>query len=430
MGHPGSVTNRFALTRRRARAAAVGAVLLLAAGCGQLSSGSGASTSSESAETSAVQNADANAPTGPQVTVPGLGGSSTSSSSAPNASSSLPSSPSSLPSSSLPSAPTSSSAPNSPTGSISSPDTSSALTGPSTILTTTTTTVTPPSATSHAAATTPDTVTATRTTTPVQTSVVKVTSTKTVTPDPVTVGGGGGGGGGGTPTGGGSQSLPSGQPLAGKVIAIDPGHNGDNVNHPEIINQKIDGGNGATDNVCNTVGTETDNGYAEHAFNWGVGASLEQDLESLGATVVMTRHNDSGVGPCTPKRAQIENDAHADAVISIHGDGQYPENVHGFYVITDGHPLHGAAIAAASDDLANAVQKSMLNAGFAGNTQVGENGLFTRTDLTGLNLSTRPKILIECGNMKNPNDASAMSSSSGQAEYAKALALGVVSYLT
>ncbi len=295
---------------------------------------------------------------------------------------------------------------------------------PSTILTTTTIIVTPKPAGLSPAPTTPAAVTTTTTSTPMSTSVVRTTSTRTVAPNPVTAGGGQGQEGGSGP------GLPSGAPLAGKVVALDPGHNGDNANHPEIINQKIDGGNGATDNVCNTVGTQSNDGYPEHAFNWGVAVALRADLQKLGAKVVMTRTSDTGVGPCTPTRAQIENNSHADAVVSIHGDGQSPESVNGFYVITDEKPLHGAALATESGDLARNVQQALLAAGFPANSQVGQDGMFTRSDLTGLNLSTRPKILVECGNMKNSTEAALMSSSSGQAEYAVALARGVVGYLS
>ncbi len=40
-----------------------------------------------------------------------------------------------------------------------------------------------------------------------------------------------------------------------------------------------------------------------------------------GATVVLTRSTDTGVGPCVDVRAAIGNDAGSDAAISIHGDG-------------------------------------------------------------------------------------------------------------
>ena len=227
------------------------------------------------------------------------------------------------------------------------------------------------------------------------------------------------------PTGA-ASGAPAGR-LAGKVVAIDPGHNGANAEHPEIINQLIDGGYGER-NVCNTTGTQTDDGYPEHQFAWQVASLLRPMLEAHGITVVMTRSNDTGVGPCTNKRAAIENDAEADAVVSIHGDGA-PADVRGFYVLTATRPPAGPVTAAESLRLAASIARSAVAAGFPPSNTLGSGGLWKRDDLTGLNLSTRPKILIECGNMRNAAEAAVMSSNSGQRRYAQALADGVVSYL-
>src|ERR1700733_12994178 len=128
------------------------------------------------------------------------------------------------------------------------------------------------------------------------------------------------------------------QPLAGQVIALDPGHNGANWSHPAIINRLV--------NVisewkpCDTAGAQTDAGYAEHAFTFDVAIRLSRLLGAGGATVVLPRHNDHGVGPCVTQRAAIGNRAHADAAISIHADGGPPTGT-GFEVIAPGR-LAGA----------------------------------------------------------------------------------------
>ncbi|WP_322098478.1 N-acetylmuramoyl-L-alanine amidase [Nakamurella alba] len=211
-------------------------------------------------------------------------------------------------------------------------------------------------------------------------------------------------------------------------MAIDPGHNGGNSSAPDIINQEIDGGNGFT-NVCNTVGTESTDGYPEHAFTWAVAKYLKADLEAQGIKVVMTRNSDDGVGPCTPDRAKTENDSGAAAVISIHGDGA-DSGDRGFHVITNGDPTEiSAPEADASQALAVSIRDAMVNEGFPTSNWLGENGLWTRDDLTGLNFSSRPKILIECGNMKNATDANLMSTADGQRQYAAGLAAGTIAFL-
>jgi N-acetylmuramoyl-L-alanine amidase len=116
-----------------------------------------------------------------------------------------------------------------------------------------------------------------------------------------------------------SATAPSRRPLACKVIVLDPGHNGENFSHPASINRLV---NVITEmKPCDTTGTETDAGYSEHAFTFNVAMRLARLLRAEGATVILTRHNDHGVGPCITQRAAIGNRAHADAAISIHADG-------------------------------------------------------------------------------------------------------------
>ena len=110
------------------------------------------------------------------------------------------------------------------------------------------------------------------------------------------------------------------QVTGGKVVVIDPGHNGANGANPGIINALVDAGFGET-KACNTTGTSTNAGYPEHEFTWAVANDLQAMLEAQGVTVIMTRDSDDGVGPCVNKRAAIGNNANADAVVSIHGDG-------------------------------------------------------------------------------------------------------------
>jgi N-acetylmuramoyl-L-alanine amidase len=60
----------------------------------------------------------------------------------------------------------------------------------------------------------------------------------------------------------------------------------------------------------------------------------------------------------------------------------------------------------------------------------GVNGIQPRDDLAGLNLSTVPKVLIECGNMRNSADAAVLTSVRWQQAAAHALAAGLTAFLT
>ncbi|MEV4097058.1 N-acetylmuramoyl-L-alanine amidase [Streptosporangium saharense] len=228
-----------------------------------------------------------------------------------------------------------------------------------------------------------------------------------------------------TPATGGS--VPA-EPLKGKVIVIDPGHNGQNYKHPAEINKQV---NILTEKkACDTTGTATDSGYSEAAFTWDVSQRLAKILRSRGATVELTRPNNSGVGPCITERAAIGNKAHANAAISIHGDGA-PAKGHGFHVIMP-KKINGPVdpVVKASSKLGLAVRDAYkAGTGVAYSTYIGSQALDYRNDLGGLNLSTVPKIFIECGNMRNAGDAAKFQSPAFRQKAAVALANGLQNYL-
>jgi N-acetylmuramoyl-L-alanine amidase len=218
-----------------------------------------------------------------------------------------------------------------------------------------------------------------------------------------------------------------GKPLTGKVIAVDPGHNGGNAAAPGVINQII--WNGREDETCDTTGTETDAGYTEAQFNFNVGEYLAADLEAEGATVVLTRTSNTGVGPCVTQRAAIGNNAHADAAISIHADGGPPTG-RGFAILEPVADGPNDGIIAASHILALDVRTAFLSGTDEPvSTYDGTNGLQPRDDLAGLNLSTVPKVLIECANMRNPTDAAILATVQWQQNAARALAAGLTAFL-
>ena len=77
-----------------------------------------------------------------------------------------------------------------------------------------------------------------------------------------------------TPSGGGYWLVfGSARALAGKVVGIDPGHNGLNYTAPQIIDQPV--WNGQEDESCDTTGTETAGGYTEAQFNFNVASYLQ-----------------------------------------------------------------------------------------------------------------------------------------------------------
>jgi N-acetylmuramoyl-L-alanine amidase len=60
---------------------------------------------------------------------------------------------------------------------------------------------------------------------------------------------------------------------------------------------------------------------------------------------------------------------------------------------------------------------------------IGQDGLYGRSDLAGLNLAQYPSVLVECGNMKNPVDSALMESTEGRQKYADAAVKGITAFL-
>lgn len=216
-------------------------------------------------------------------------------------------------------------------------------------------------------------------------------------------------------------------PLAGIVIAVDPGHNGGSAAHPSQIRRLVWVGNRWK--ACNTVGTSTVSGYAEHRFTFSVALRVKARLEALGATVYLTRSTDTGVGPCVDVRGRFGARVHAQLLVSIHGDGSSTSH-RGFFVMRPGY-VRGYTddILARSKTLALAIRRGLLNSGLPMANYYATNGIVSRTDLGTLNMSNVPAVMVELGNMKNSGDAARMKSTSGRDRYAAGLVSGIRIFL-
>lgn len=216
-------------------------------------------------------------------------------------------------------------------------------------------------------------------------------------------------------------------PLAGVVIALDPGHNGGNASHAAQIARRVWIGNAYR--PCNTVGTSTRSGYTEHAFNFDVTLRVKASLESLGAKVYLTRTTDRGVGPCIDVRGKFGKRVHADLMVSIHGDGSGLRH-RGFFVMRPGLVRrYTDDIQARSAVLASAMRNGLIAARIPVANYYATSGIVTRTDLGTLNWSDVPVVMIELGNMKNSTDAARMSSRSGRNQYANGIVFGIRRFL-
>ncbi|TCK27171.1 N-acetylmuramoyl-L-alanine amidase [Pseudonocardia endophytica] len=221
-------------------------------------------------------------------------------------------------------------------------------------------------------------------------------------------------------------SVPRPPASPGPVVLLDPGHNGGNASDTSAINRQVPDGRGGK-KACNTTGTSTDAGYAEHAFTWDLAQRVKAQLEAAGFRVALTRPDDKGVGPCVDERGAAGARAGAAAAVSLHADGAAASG-RGFHVAYSSPPLN-AAQSGPARTLATSLRDAMQAGNFAPANYIGKDGLDGRDDLTGLNAATVPTALVECANMRNAAEAGLVSSPEGRDRYARAITAGIRAFL-
>lgn len=211
--------------------------------------------------------------------------------------------------------------------------------------------------------------------------------------------------------------------VAGKTVFLDPGHAG--VNSASYNTRQVPNGRGGTKD-CQTSGTQTADGYTESALTWDVTLRIRASLTALGVRSALSRGDNSSEGPCVDERAAAANAVAPDAIISIHADGG-PPGGSGFHVNFSSPPLNASQTQ--SVKLATVMRDTLVADGLATANYIGTQGLYGRADLAGLNLATYPAVLVELGDMRNPDEAAVMETAEGRQRYAAAVVDGIVAYL-
>lgn len=213
-------------------------------------------------------------------------------------------------------------------------------------------------------------------------------------------------------------------PLAGVVVVVDPGHQLGNRHFPAQVGAIVDAGMGVR-KACNTTGTATPDDVPEATITWGVAQALTAGLESAGAQVVLTRDSDDDAlwGPCVDVRGSLANDR-AAALVSLHGDGA-PSGEYGFHLLVPGPDQ---ATHAESVRLAEALRARLDAAGLPRATYVAD-AIRASNDYGTLNLSSKPAVIVEMGNLRNASDAATLTDPAGQLAVAQAVAAGVQDFI-
>ena len=212
-------------------------------------------------------------------------------------------------------------------------------------------------------------------------------------------------------------------PLTGKVIVVDPGHNG---RYSRSINERNYFTYGAGWRPCVQAGTTCYTDVTEHQIVWEIANRLVPLLTARGATVIVTRADDDGYGPCNNERPEIANREGANLFLSLHVDGNENRELRGFYVAHSTRMAGGERVQSASAQAAQIVARHVMGlTTLPGSNYVGEAGnpTYVRTDLAVLDgIRVAPAVLVESGNSRNPDDVAFLTGADTQQLYAAALA--------
>lgn len=226
------------------------------------------------------------------------------------------------------------------------------------------------------------------------------------------------------PSRGGITLRPTGRgSLSGRVIAVDPGHNGRFIR--KVNNRLVPAGKGRR-KACNTSGASGRRGLVEHRLTWDVSMRLVAALRARGATVALTRPSDKGVGPCVNERAAIANRAHADLAISLHADGNTGRTANGFHIILANQMANRSAGAPSNAFALRLRRQIQKKTPLTRSTYIGRGtALSRRSDIAGVNLLRVPGVMLEMGNIRHPTDAALLANPAVRRRLAGALVVAV-----
>ena len=192
----------------------------------------------------------------------------------------------------------------------------------------------------------------------------------------------------------------------GKLVVIDPGHQGQGDYEKEPIGP---GSSQTKPKVADgTAGAVT--GTPESELVLAVSLMLRDALEARGVRVIMTRTTQD-VNISNIERTKIANEAGADLYIRVHADGA--EQL---------HPRHPRPLPGSDPGLDRRHRRALQARGPAGPERPGrrhgrlDRGLDARDDMTGFNWSDVPVIIPEIGFMSNPDEDRLLATSRVPAE--------------